>query len=87
MRTLMLDNVDDELALVLGRRARAKGLSIEQEATAVSREAIGEIGLSSVERVRRARAIVAMTPRPQLTDSLDLREERALSSSSMLPWQ
>lgn len=79
MGVLTLHNVDDELARLLRDRARKRHHSIEQEALNILREAIGrESGVAST-RLERARAIAALTPRAQRTDTVTLlHEERSL---------
>jgi plasmid stability protein len=79
MGTLTLRDVDDALTRLLRDRARQRRHSIEQEALSILREALEEIRPTSFERVERARAIAALTPRPQSTDAVTLlREERGL---------
>lgn len=79
MATLMLRDVDDDLARALAERAGLREHSVEQEALSLLREAVRGRQLSPAERVERARAIAALGARHQTTDSLALlREERSL---------
>ena len=79
MATPTLRNVDESLAKALAERASLRDHTVEQEALLLLRGAVGTQKLSPAERVRRARAIAALGPQTQTTDSLDLlREERSL---------
>ena len=79
MRDLLLSALDDGLSRAPAQRARAHSQSVEQEAVEILRRATLACPLSAMERITSARAIMAMTPQPQTTDSSDLlREERTL---------
>lgn len=79
MGTLTLRDVDDTLTRLLRERARQRHHSIEQEALSILREALGHARPAFSERVERARAIAALSPRTQTTDAVTLlREERSL---------